>query len=153
MVKIRTAPVHATLLSIILCMMLPVVSSTAQSREVSLIEQDNVISASYVDEPIVLNGILDEAGWQASAVISDFVQYEPVDGAPASQKTEVRVLYGANSLYIGAYMYDDDPMAIEKTLGRRDDFNRADWFMVSLDAYLDRQTRVCIHWRILPGNR
>ena len=41
---------------------------------------------------------------------------------------------------VGARLDDDDPSAIEATLGRRDDFNRADWFIVSIDAYLDRRT-------------
>ncbi len=47
---------------------------------------------------------------------------------------------GSNNLYVGALLYDDEPGAIEKALGRRDDFNRADWFLVAVDAYFDRRT-------------
>ena len=105
-------------------------------------EQGNegVMQALFVEEEIVLDGLLDEAAWQRAAAISGFRQYEPVDGAPASRDTEVRVLYGANYLYVGALLRDEEPGAIEKALGRRDDFNRADWFLVAVDAWFDRRT-------------
>lgn len=112
----------------------------AQTREVSSVGEEGKMEAAEVKGHVVLDGILDEEAWQEALMVSDFRQFEPVDGLPATQKTEVRVLYGSNSLYVGAFMYDDDPGAIEKTLGRRDDFNRADWFLVSLDAYFDRRT-------------
>ena len=98
------------------------------------------MQALFVEGTVVLDGVLDEEVWQQAIAISGFRQYEPVDGAPASQKTEVRVLYGSNNLYVGALLYDDEPGAIEKALGRRDDFNRADWFLVAVDAYFDRRT-------------
>ena len=88
---------------------------------------------------VTLDGRLDEAAWQEVMVMSDFKQFEPVDGAPASQRTEVRVLYGPDNLYVGAIMHDENPELIEKTLGRRDDFNRADWFLVAIDSYYDRR--------------
>ncbi len=114
----------------------------AQTRNVSLGEQenDNVMQASFVEEDISLDGSLDEAAWEEAIAISEFKQYEPVDGAPASQPTDVYVLYGANNLYVGAMLYDDRPDAIEPSLGRRDDYNRADWFLVSIDSYYDRRT-------------
>lgn len=118
------------------------IPAQAQTREVTQFEADgtNTMQASLVEESVQLDGVLDENAWQNAMVISGFKQFEPVDGDPATQKTEVRVLYGANSVYVGALMQDDEPAAIEKTLGRRDDFNRADWFMVSLDAYFDKRT-------------
>ena len=117
-------------------------NASAQTRVQSLDEMGEAgsMQALFVEDGIELDGMLDEEIWQEALAISNFKQHEPVDGAPASQKTEVRVLYGLNSLFIGAYMYDDDPAAIENTLGRRDDYNRADWFLVSLDAYFDRRT-------------
>ena len=104
------------------------------------VENASAMQASFVDEEIMLDGVLDEATWQGARAITGFKQYEPVDGAPASHQTEVKVLYGHNYLYIGALMYDDRPEEIEQALGRRDDFNRADWFLVSLDSYFDRRT-------------
>ncbi|MFK7848695.1 MAG: DUF5916 domain-containing protein [Rhodothermales bacterium] len=125
---------------IILCASLQDSISFAQSREVSLASDEGVMAASFLEGAIALDGILDETSWQQAVAISDFRQHEPVDGLPATQKTEVRVLYGSNSLYVGAILHDEDPSAIESTLGRRDDYNRADWFLVSLDAYFDKRT-------------
>ncbi len=120
---------------------MPATISLAQTRQAAQVSSEaGTMEAVFVEESIVLDGLLDEMQWQQAVAVSGFKQYEPVDGSPASQKTEVRVLYGANSLYVGAMMFDDEPEAIEKTLGRRDDFNRADWFMVSLDAYNDKRT-------------
>ena len=98
------------------------------------------LNAAPVEDAIALDGRLDEAAWMQAEPISSFRQFEPLEGAPATQRTEVRVLYGDNNLYVGATLYDDDPDAIEQSLGRRDDYNRADWFLVSIDSYLDRKT-------------
>lgn len=91
-------------------------------------------------EAITIDGVLDEEAWQHAEVASDFLQFEPAEGAPASQRTEVRVLYGPGHLYVGAYLHDTQPAQIEATLGRRDEFNRADWFVVAIDSHLDRRT-------------
>lgn len=117
-------------------------ASAQTSAPSSPVERDNegVMQALFVEGSVALDGVLDEEVWQRAIAVSDFRQYEPVDGAPAFQKTEVRVLYGANHLYVGALLHDDEPGAIESALGRRDDFNRADWFLVAVDAYFDRRT-------------
>lgn len=88
---------------------------------------------------IEIDGVLDEPAWLTAEAATDFLQFEPSEGQPASQRTEVRVLYGPGHLFIGATLHDTAPELIEPTLGRRDDFNRADWFIVSIDSYLDRR--------------
>jgi hypothetical protein len=88
---------------------------------------------------ISVDGMLDEDPWKQSTPFTDFLQYEPHEGSPSALKTEVRVLFGKDDLYIGATMYDD-PDNIERNLGRRDVYNRADWFMVSVDSYFNRRT-------------
>jgi len=59
-------------------------------------------------------------------VITGFIRLEPSEGSPASRKTEVRILFGEDDLFAGARMHDDHE-AVENILGRRDEFNRADW--------------------------
>ncbi|TDI76180.1 MAG: hypothetical protein E2O84_03265 [Bacteroidetes bacterium] len=98
-----------------------------------------VLRAHKTDRDIAIDGILDEEDWQTAPFASDFLQSEPVEGAEPSQRTEVRILYGNNSIYIGARLYDAEPDQIWQTLGRRDSFNKADWFTVSIDAYLNRK--------------
>ena len=98
------------------------------------------LEAHHVQASISIDGRLSEAAWQEADPVSGFQQFEPDEGAPASQETEVRVLYGANSLYVGAVLYDEQPSAIRDRLGRRDDYNQADWFTVSLDSYYNQST-------------
>lgn len=88
---------------------------------------------------ISVDGLLNEDAWQNATPVSDFRQFEPEEGAAATHRTEVRVLYGENHLYVGALMHHDRPQQIRATLGRRDDWNRADWFLLSLDSNLDRR--------------
>jgi len=56
--------------------------------------------------PIIIDGKLDEPDWATAQPITEFRQTDPVEGAPATQRTEVRILYDAAALYIGARMYD-----------------------------------------------
>ncbi len=98
------------------------------------------VPAYRVEASITVDGRLDEEAWLQAEPVSDFRQFEPREGDPASQLTEVRVLYGGGNVYIGAILHDDQPEQIEQTLGRRDEFNRADWFLVSIDSYFDRRT-------------
>ncbi len=125
---------------LLFCVLPTVDGVVGQSREDALPEIQDRMQAQAVSADIALDGFLDEEAWQSAIPISGFRQFEPVDGADASQKTEVRVLYGQNSLYVGAMLYDDEPQLIEKTLGRRDDYNRADWFLVAIDAYFEKRT-------------
>ena len=102
--------------------------------------EDCLLTAAPVEGDIRLDGVLDEAAWQGAAVAGGFTQYSPDEGSPATQSTEVRVLYGSSALYISALMQDDDPSGIRRLLGRRDEFNQADWFIASIDSYYDRKT-------------
>ena len=89
---------------------------------------------------ITIDGVLGEADWQTAPVATDFLQFEPEEGSPATQATDVRVLFGASALYVSAVLHDSDRESILTTLGRRDEFNRADWFVASIDSYFDRKT-------------
>jgi hypothetical protein len=78
--------------------------------------------------------------WTAAPAATDFVQGEPIEGAPAQHRTEVRVVYDEQALYVGARMYDDSPGAIARQLVRRDETGQFDFFELSLDPDLDRRT-------------
>ncbi len=89
---------------------------------------------------ITLNGVLDEAGWLQAQPVSNFTQREPDEGAAASERTEVRVLYDDDALYVGARLYDRSPDSIMAQLARRDRIVSADRFIVFLDSYHDRRS-------------
>jgi hypothetical protein len=102
-------------------------------------QQNYAIRAAKADHNLTIDGILNEQDWGKAEVIRHFVQREPAEGAPATRLTEIRILFGADNVYVGAEMYDT-PGEVENTLGRRDEFNRADWLLVSFDSYFNRRT-------------
>lgn len=98
------------------------------------------LSATATSRPIRVDGVLDEADWRTAPVADGFVQSEPSTGAPASERTEVRVLYDANLLYIGAYLHDGEPGQLVVNDIKKD-FKEEDQddFEVILDTFHDRR--------------
>jgi hypothetical protein len=77
---------------------------------------------------VVLDGLLNEPIWQTGPAASGFRQREPMDGAPASEATEVRVVYDETTIYIGVLAHDSRPDAIISRLLQRDKLMSADEF-------------------------
>lgn len=99
----------------------------------------------------VIDGKLDDTVWQSAPLAVDFVQNSPNFGKPASAKTEVKILYANDAVYIGAKLYDD-PSAIRKQLTARDGEQRqdADYFSVFFDTYNDKQNG--FQFLVTPAN-
>lgn len=87
-------------------------------------------------EVIHIDGQLDEATWQTTALATDFWQQAPIDGVPAEKRTEVRMAYNERFVYIAATCYDD-PQYIIQTL-KRDNFGESDEFAVVFDPIKQR---------------
>jgi hypothetical protein len=87
-----------------------------------------------------VDGRLDDAAWAQADTATGFVQRTPRAGAPASERTVVRVLYGPDALYVGARMYDSAPDSVAGQLNRRDVGGYGDAFTVMVDSYDDRRT-------------
>ncbi len=86
-----------------------------------------------------IDGRLDEAAWAAAPVVDRFTQIDPDEGAPSAQRTEVRILYDDQALYVGARLWDTGE--VTGRLGRRDmSLGDSDWFGVMLDSYHDHRT-------------
>ena len=99
-----------------------------------------IASATVVSEPPVIDGNLSESSWQNAQLLSGFVQREPMEGEPVSERTEVRILYDGEALYVGAWLFDRDPSGIVVGRTLRDaSLNDTDAFLIVLDTYLDRQ--------------
>jgi len=94
--------------------------------------------ALRITEPIQIDGKLDEAPWQKASPAGDFIIYNPHNGMPSKFRTEVRLLYDDDALYIGAIMYDSYPDSIFTQLGQRDagDIN-ADHFWIEISPFND----------------
>lgn len=98
------------------------------------------VFAGRLNEPVKIDGIADESVWNNSNPAVGFVVYDPVNGAPASQKTEVKVVYDDNAVYFLALLHDTEPEKILKEYSRRDVTNiNADNFRVSINPYSDGQ--------------
>lgn len=91
-------------------------------------------------DEIILDGKLDEAIWQQAAVATDFIQRSPDDRKPATEKTEVRIIYTDNALYVGARAYDSAMDSVAATLFRKDGDAYSDWLFVAIDSYNDNRT-------------
>ncbi|MEL6771820.1 MAG: DUF5916 domain-containing protein [Bacteroidota bacterium] len=87
-----------------------------------------------------IDGRLDEGAWASAPVASGFTQREPVPGDPATERTEVRVLYDANAIYVGFRCYLRDPSTLISRMARRDDFIQSDLALVAFDSYDDGRT-------------
>lgn len=87
-----------------------------------------------------LDGLVDEDVWRLAEVMDEFTQQDPVEGAPATERTEVRVLYDRQALYLGIICFDREPDKILVTQSRRDaQLTETDSVQVVLDTFNDNQ--------------
>ena len=94
-----------------------------------------------VDSPVSIDGVLNEAVWQSAPAVTDFKQREPNQGTPGTQRTEVRVAYDDDAIYVGARMHDAHADSIVRVLSRRDTGgSHSDDFRIFLDPYHDRRS-------------
>jgi hypothetical protein len=99
-----------------------------------------VSSASRITTAPAIDGTLDERVWLEAEALTGFVQAEPFEGEPASQLTEVRILYDDQAIYVGVVCYDGDPSSIVTTDTRRDpSLGEMDSFQMIFDTFHDRQ--------------
>ena len=90
--------------------------------------------------PAMDGAVRSDPVWQAITPTGGFTQTRPDAGQPASQITEVRVVYTEDAIYFGFICFDDDPAAIVVAGSRRDaNLNDTDSLQIILDTYLDEQ--------------
>ena len=101
--------------------------------------------AKSIDLPGLANGVeidgrLEDAAWSQAALIEDFHTVFPQEYLEPGQRTEVRVFYTEDALYIGARMFESDPAQIsDRVLRQGQALGSDDIFAVILDPYLDRR--------------
>jgi hypothetical protein len=90
---------------------------------------------------IEIDGVLDEAAWTRIPAIDDLYQVEPFEYAEPSQRTEIRIYYDDDALYVGARLWDTEADSITANVLRQGDgLDAEDRFTVILDPYLDRRS-------------
>jgi len=98
------------------------------------------VHAARLTAPVSIDGVLSEAVWQNGNAVTDFKQRDPNEGAAPSQKTEVRVAYDDDAIYLGARCFDAHPESLMVRLSRRDISVPADRFSFYLDPYRDKRS-------------
>jgi hypothetical protein len=98
------------------------------------------VRALRASGPIVVDGHLDEGSWAAAEPFDGFQQLFPEEGKPASERTEVRVLYDDRAVYVGVRCDDAHAAALAHPLGRRDNAPFSDSVAVIIDSNRDRRT-------------
>ena len=103
------------------------------------------IYAARVQTPPVLDGLLDDEVWENVVPESDFLQWRPYNLKPPAEKTEVRLVYDDNYIYVGVNCLTSKPEKIVGRLGRRDSWQesfgeKSDWVVVAFDSNNDDRT-------------
>ena len=103
------------------------------------------IYAARVQTPPVLDGLLDDEVWKNVVPESDFLQWRPYNLKPPAEKTEVRLVYDDNYIYVGVNCLTSKPEKIVGRLGRRDSWQesfgeKSDWVVVAFDSNNDDRT-------------
>jgi len=120
------------------------------------------IEATRIQTRIKIDGNLREQPWRVVPKATDFMQSDPNPGEASVKKSEVQVIYDDKAIYIGAYLYEEEPKKIKRELGLRDDDGvNASRFVFALDPFNSGQNAymfavtsagVQIDWRIVVEN-
>jgi hypothetical protein len=112
---------------------------TAATSQVSPANGTRAAQAVRTESPPKMDGTLDDPAWQAAQPIGDFRQREPLETQPATEKTEVRILYDARHIYFGIHCYDDPSGIIANQLRRDLSMDLDDNFAIMIDPTLSRR--------------
>lgn len=97
------------------------------------------VSIPRIATPVIIDGALTEPAWSQAARLTGFHQYQPVDGRPAEERTEVRVFYSQDAIYFGILAYAKNPASIRATVADRDNLGNEDRVTIYLDTFNDRR--------------
>ena len=141
----RSAAIPAILLSALFARAIP---AAAQQTTRSQNDPRPVAGAALRQGEVKIDGRLDDAAWTAATPITEFTQSTPDEGKPPSQRTEIRILYDASAIYIGARMYDSlGAKGVRSVLARRDQVMNGDNNLTSdrialvFDTFRDKNSR------------
>ena len=110
------------------------------------------MSAHRTSEEIKVDGVLDEPVWQNVEPIRQLYQIQPDQGEPATEQSEVRILYDDKKLYFGFVFYDEMDKIVANDMRRDSDGLRSnDYGFLLLDTYNDRRNAVFFRFTPVGG--
>ncbi len=136
----RWLPVQLSLLALPASAAPPAGAPPAGAPPDSVRKACGPIRAARLAETVSVDGHLSEPVWQNGNAATEFIQRDPNEGASPSQRTEVRLAYDDDAVYVGARLYDTSPDSILVRLSRRDESVPADRFSIYLDPLYDRRS-------------
>jgi hypothetical protein len=102
------------------------------------IHNELTVRVPRIEQEVRIDGILDEVVWHGASVLSGFSQYEPNDGRPALDSTQVLVWYSRGAIYFGIRAFEAHG-AVNATLADRDHIASDDYIQILIDTYNDRR--------------
>lgn len=99
--------------------------------------QPKSLAALKIQNSISIDGKMNEPEWLSASTADGFIENSPNPGIACAQKSEVRILYDNQSMYVFAKMDDAAPDSIMRQFTERDEIGIVDWFGIIIDAYQD----------------
>jgi Domain of unknown function (DUF5916) len=133
----------ATPATTLVCLLVAIAAAQQNGRPVDMRPAPRAASeltaVAVPQAPTVDGDVLGDPAWQQATPVTAFWQEQPDEGQPASEATEVRVVYTADTLYVGVVCYDRSPQSIIVSDSRRDaPLDETDSFRIIFDTYRDR---------------
>ncbi len=127
---------------LVLVLLITASGAAAQTPEVMTSGRRTMTAERMHDgEHVVLDGVLDEPVWGRAPDGGEFIMQDPVLGGTPTERTEVRIAFNRDHLYIGATLFDSEPDKLKGNTMKRDEFLSADdRFMWTIDTFLNQQT-------------
>ena len=97
------------------------------------------VTIPRIEATVQVDGRLDEPPWSQAARLGGFSQFQPVDGRPAEEQTEVLVWYSPEAIHFGIVAHDSQPASIRATVADRDNLDCDDTVTIYLDTFNDRR--------------
>jgi hypothetical protein len=98
-----------------------------------------IYNTKRVTKAPTIDGLLDDANWNAVEWAGDFKEFMPDEGKEPKQQTKFKIIYDEKNIYVAVRCYDSEPDKIVNRLARRDS-NDGDWVEVNFDSYHDLRT-------------
>ena len=108
-------------------------------EELGLLPGRPRVTPTRTDNPPELDGVLDDEVWRTAAHITEFTQQSPLDGAPATEATDVYIAYDSDNLYFGFHVHYEDPSIMRATRADRDQVAPDDLMTIYFDTFMDQQ--------------
>ena len=94
------------------------------------------VALPRLDAAVVVDGVLDEATWQSAAILTGFSHFQPIDGVPAADSTEVRIWYSATAIHFGVSAREPHG-EVHATLADRDRIFADDYMQILIGTFDD----------------